>query len=218
MRYGIIDNEICKDLFEKINGKSICDKCRENRKEFIERDKKDDHFSNMLLGFSSKEIKIPVDILIVGQDHGGREDLFRDQLGIDEEIDSFAKYYLRDSLVSFHQKEMRELFQYLDSKKKTWVFTDLIKCYVKNFPHNKQLAIDNCKTYLDNQIKVLRPRKILALGQLVARTYFKIKKRINHKEIINYNGSELIRSIFPSARTVDLWIRKGGWDSIIKNL
>ena len=79
MTYGILTNQTCLTLFEKINRRPYCNECQKKRSKFLEKDKKHNScYSNLLLGFSSEDIDIPIDVLIVAEAHGGgREENFR---------------------------------------------------------------------------------------------------------------------------------------------
>jgi len=233
MTYGILTNQTCLTLFEKINRRPYCNECQKQRSKFLEKDKKHNScYSNLLLGFSSEDIDIPIDVLIVAEAHGGgRKENFRPQLDLEREIAGLAEYYLSESLQKFHQKEMRKLLRTLNDNRKTWVFTDLIKCFVwqgkdkKNnlrSPDNKDLAIQKCRIYLDEQIEILRPNNVLSLGRTVTQQYFKLQGKFEHGSIhecrIKNHTFNIVFSIFPSRNTADLWIANGEWKKILPKL
>ncbi len=239
MEYGILINKEFRELFEKINSKSYCSVCQEHkdRKKFIIKDKKyikkdNTNFSNVLPGFSSEKISKSVDLLIVADSHSGTpEKLFREQIGLEKEVNDMNEYYRNAEMETFHQQEIRELLKKLDNKKITWVFTDLIKCYVwhgndkenieLNGYKNRNTAITHCKKYLDEQIKVLNPKIILSLGNTVSEGYFKLKKLEHAKKYIEKvkgKDYEIIHSVFPSRNTADLWVKNKGWAKILKQL
>jgi len=229
MSFGILGDARCRPIYEKINQRELCDKCQAERSPFAILDKKGKPFySNLLPGFSSPEISIPVDVLIVAEAHGGgRHEDFRPQKELDYEISWLAAYYLTDTLRKFHQAQMRVLLQYLDTAKKSWAFTDLIKCFVwHGFDKKSNLdgeinwatAIKYCRGYLDQQIDLLQPRKILGLGGTVAK-YFELD-RPQHGSVqrINNHQSLYVHSIFPSQWTADQWIAKKGWEKVIQGI
>ena len=209
MTYGILTEPTCRKLFEKINKRPYCERCHADRIRFAQYDKKhNDCYSNLLLGFSSEIVKIPIDVLIVAEAHGGGKKNFRPQLDLETEITGFAEYYLTEPLRKFHQKETRDLLNALNDSRKTWVFTDLIKCFVwqgkkNNFKgaDNKRIAIQHCRGYLDEQIDILQPKKVLCLGNTVAKQYFELKKpefkhgSVHKLQIRNHEFS-LVYSIF----------------------
>lgn len=234
MTYGILTEPTCRKLFEKINKRSYCERCHLDRIQFVHYDKKHNEcYSNLLLGFSSEIVKIPVDLLVIAEAHGGgREKNFRSQLDLETEVTEFAEYYLNESLHKFNQKEMRILFKALNDNRKTCVFTDLIKCFVwqgrdretnLRGSDNRLTAIQHCRTYLDEQIEILQPKKVLCLGNTVAKHYFKLKKPefkhgSVHKMQIRKHKFDLVFSIFPSRNTADLWVANKEWDVILPKL
>ncbi|MEM3407065.1 MAG: uracil-DNA glycosylase family protein [Candidatus Aenigmatarchaeota archaeon] len=213
---GILMNPECRKLFEKINNRPFCKECQEKRAAFKEKEQKKGHYSNLLPGFSSLKINIPLDILIIGEAHGGRENLFREQKSLDSEVIEFNYFYRYEKLVTFHQKQMRELFDYLDNVNKTWVFTDLIKCFVwRKKRENEKIAISFCRRYLNEQIDFFKPRLILAIGIKVCKEYFGIKiDKLKHGKKYEISGKKIISCIFPSRNTADIWIENGGWEKI----
>ncbi len=234
MTCGILTEPTSRKFFEKVNMRSYCESCYLDRTQFAHYDKKHNEcYSNMLLGFSSEIVKLPVDLLVIAEAHGGgRAQNFRPQLDLDSEVTQFAEYYLNEPLQKFNQKEMRILFQALNDKGKTWIFTDLIKCFVwqgrdreNNLrgSDNRLIAIQHCRSYLDEQIEILQPKKVLCLGNTVAKNYFKLKKPefkhgSVHKIHIKKHKFDLIFSIFPSRNTADLWVANKEWDVILPKL
>ncbi|HHT9121065.1 MAG TPA: uracil-DNA glycosylase family protein, partial [Candidatus Hypogeohydataceae bacterium YC41] len=212
MTYGILTNKVCRSVFEEINNLPYCKACRRARIEFAEKDKKHDGcYSNLLPGFSSEDVEIPIDVLIIGEAHGGGgEEWFREQRRkVYDEVDQLAQYYLAKELENFHQREMRCLFKALNKSGKKWVFTDLIKCFVSNdkvndkYQKNRREAIKHCRRYLKKQIEVLQPKKILSLGKTVAKKYFNLelgKWKDEHGTIHNCKFPVIV-SIFPSKNT-----------------
>jgi len=200
MIYGILTNQTCLTLFEKINRRPYCNECQKQRSKFLEKDKKHNScYSNLLLG--------------------------------ECEIAGLAEYYLSESLQKFHQKEIRKLLRTLNDNRKTWVFTDLIKCFVwqgkdkKNnlkASDNKDLAIQKCHIYLDEQIEILRPNNVLSLGRTVTQQYFKLQGKFEHGSIhkcrIKNHTFNMVFSIFPSRNTADLWVANGEWKKILPKL
>lgn len=229
---GILKERACRDLFEKINRRPYCEKCQADRIQFAHFDKKyNDCYSNLLPGFSSETVKIPIDLLVVAEAHGGgREENFHPQCKLQIEIAHLAEYYLSEPLQKFHQEQVRELLMWLDANGKNWVFTDLIKCFVSSGPFakknklkgadNRRVAIKHCKAYLDKQIETLKPKKVLCLGQTTARQYFQLEGTLQHgiSRRINNDKSTLVFSIFPSRNTADLWVENRGWERIFARL
>lgn len=233
MDYGILKERTCFKLFERINTRFLCNQCHRERVKFSTMDKKKHNsHSNLLPGFSSENIKLPLDLLIVAEAHGGgREEDFRNQVDLKAEIVNLAEYYLIKPIKKYHQQEMRHLLNYLNNKRIKWVFTDLIKCFVWRGYENKnnldgsenvRIAIRNCSTYLKEQIKTLRPKKVLALGKTVAIEYFKLPNKLEHGNtyagLVGDQEFPIVYSIFPSQFTADLWVEHGGWKKVSNNI
>ena len=78
--FGILKNKKTLKVFDEINTKRLyCEQCRKDRISFSKSDKRhNDSFSNLLPGFSSSEIQIPLDVLVIADSHGGgRKETFR---------------------------------------------------------------------------------------------------------------------------------------------
>lgn len=234
MKYGILEDKKLFKFFDKnINSRKFCKKCHKERLIFARRDKKHNNsYSNLLVGFSSAKINNPIDVLVITEAHGGgRQNLFREQKSLRKEVEVIGGYYLNDRIQKFHQYEMRRFFNWLDLNKKTWIFADLIRCFVWQGvdrqnklvgKENIQKAIKHCRAYLDEEISFLKPRLIICLGRKVAREYFGIEDDLKHSSIykIKLKGLNctILWSYFPSRNTADIWVRNGGWEKIFTKL
>lgn len=231
-QYGILTNKNVKELFEAINERPLCEKCRSDRKDFQENDsrKGEDggkYLGIILPGFSSPEVS-PLDIMIIADSiGGGRKGDFRPEKNIplEEAVHYLGDYYLHDKIATFHQYQMRKLFDWLERDfKKNWIFTDLVKCFVyqgreqvngKDGKANMKKAIGYCSQYLDDQIKKLNPRIILILGSRVASNYCNLRGsqlgQLIHGGRYRYSRDDrqrdIIYSVFPSMRTADIWVK-----------
>ena len=197
-----------------------------------------DNYSNFLPGFSTDIVprvrRRPV--LIVAESHGGRdrEDFKNEDIALEEEMNRLGSFYRDNELQNFHQLAMRYLFDELDRDGIPWVFTDLVKCFVykgnKAKKDNWEPAIKYCSKFLEEQIDILQPEKILVLGSEVRDRYFLVdkedrKKYLGENEPHGFGFSKSVRnreqnlvlSYFPSQRTVDKFIRLG-WDGVVAKL
>jgi len=225
MKYGLLDNKTISNFFRKeINSCKYCKDCKLFRSVFSKKDKKHNNsYSNLLPGFSSKNLEIPIDVLVIAEAHGGgRKSTFRTQKELAIEVNEIGNYYLVDPIKKFHQKEMRDLFEELEKRNLTWVFADLIRCFVWQGNENKldgrknvQQSIIFCKKYLDKEISFLKPKKIICLGKKVAEKYFGIKDKLAHGSICKSN---VIWSYFPSRNTADIWVASKGWTPIFTQI
>ena len=172
----------------------------------------------------------PIGVLIVGEGHGGREgDDFRTQDTLDNEVDKMGNYYLNHPDKSFHQQQVRVLLETLDSQGVSWVFSDLVKCFVwhgidkknnLNGMENERIAKKYCGKYLADQVTKLQPRKILGMGGKVSQYFGVYKAQHGEKRVVNVEGFKTIyfHSLFPTQRTADQWVAKNGWEPIIRQI
>lgn len=229
-KYGILA-EPSRRLFKKFNNeRPFCDECKSERTKFSDKDRKGTPFySNFLLGFSSKNTIVPIDVLIVGEAHGGgrKEDFREKQEELYTEIHQIAKYYRELPDKTFHQQQVRILLENLDRAGVSWVFTDLIKCFVwrgldkdndLDGRTNWNVAIKHCRKYLEGQIALLQPKKILGLGGTVTQDFNIDKPEHGGIYTIKVSNCSYIHSLFPSRWTADQWAVKKGWELIIPKL
>lgn len=225
---GILNNATIKQHYDlNFTKRKFCNSCWESRCTFKEKDQKyNQSYSTLGPGFSSHTLKLPIDILIVAEAHGGgNSDGFCSQRTLEEEINGFEEYYMLNSIEKFHQQQMRILLKRLDSLGLNWVFTDLLKCFIWEKKEgelkgslNKKIAISHCSQYLTEQINLLNPKFIIPLGTTVA-SYFKIKGKKVQGQMFEYSeDSKIIFSFFPSQRTADKWAQVDGWNPILVRL
>ena len=229
-QYGILTEKSVRGLFETINTRPQCNECRLARKDFQERDKKtgedgQKHLGIIIPGFSSMQV-LPLDIMIIADSiGGGRSGDFREETSVplEEAVHYLGDYYLNQKISRFHQHEMRRLFNWLTTDfKKNWIFTDLIKCFVradqiggKERKTNMEIAIYHCSKYVDNQIEKLKPRIILILGKRIAKHYCNLNgkqvRQLAHGQLHRFSmrgrDFDFIYSVFPSMRTADIWVK-----------
>lgn len=99
-------------------------------------------------------------------------------------------------------------------------------CYIANTvkcrpPYNRDPENDEteaCRTYLDAQIHVLKPKMILALGKVAARDLLKIQGEFTlnkyRGQIFQYNGIPVIITYHPSALLRNLENKKPAWEDL----
>jgi len=207
MSCGILQNDKTRSLFEQINDDHChCDPCPFKLN------------SNLLPGFSSQKIEIPVDVLIVAEVPAKRD--YEPQKELISKVTMMNDYYREDPPKSFHQQQIKDLLDSLDERGKSWVFTDIIKCFVSQDSENKRKAIQHCFKYLEEQIEVIQPSGILGLGGTVARG-LKVKESVHGGDCrieIGNHKCIYVHSLFPSGRTADKWVKSGGWGQVLKIL
>ncbi len=95
---------------------------------------------------------------------------------------------------------MQKLLDILDIKLEDTYFLEAIKCYPKDRKYLEKCS-NNCKKYLLNQLKIIRPKIILSLGDSATKTILDIKyKRFSDVVGKEYelNGMTVIPIYHPS--------------------
>lgn len=81
---------------------------------------------------------------------------------------------------------MQKLLDIIDMKLEDTYFLEAIKCYPKSRNYLKKCSL-NCKKFLLEQLKIIKPKVILALGDAATKTILDIKYK---------NFSEVVGEIF----------------------
>jgi len=227
-------NNKIQNVLENILERPLCDKCREERKRYKKYDqKKQGFYSNILVGFASKPIaklNPPIDVMVLAESHGGGnyrkwKDLQSSKLSLENAMRFLEEYYRTKPLKKFHQSCIKKLLNELDQRKYAWFFTDVVKCFVAKTDGNFKSAIEKCKEYLHQQISVLDPRVIIALGNVAWRTLglplerkaVECHGKIKLREILGRKRG-IIYSVFPSQSTADKWIEAGEEPPVLKKI
>jgi len=189
------NEETVFNVFDKINKRELCAKCKADRLEFKDGDIKFGQYSNLSLGLISEDLsdgESIFDIMVVLESHGGtrKNGGFRPtQWETAKELKEMENYYLKENLVKFNQKEIRVLLNELDKMGLTYIITDLVKCFVKKgkdkdriYNPNFEKAIEHCGKYLEDQILAFKPRVIVSLGRNVNYHFFNIDQ-LKHGDV-----------------------------------
>ena len=80
---------------------------------------------------------------------------------------------------------MQKLLDILDLKLEDTYFLEAIKCYPKDRKYLKKCSI-NCKYFLLNQLKIIKPKLVLSLGDAATKTILDI----NYKKFSDVIGKE----------------------------
>lgn len=224
--FGVLSDPSLKEAFTRVNEGYYCGLCRKERASFAERDKKQGQFSNRLPGFSSKKVGRRTDVFIVAHAHAGTDlDRFRGQKTLAGEMSEMADYYRGEPDKSFHQQQVRRLLEQLDEMGKSWVFADVVKCFVwkkgADGEENLRAATKHCTQYLEAQLKACQPHRVVTLGDAVDRA-LGIPRLAHGASVDNVRCAGLtltvVHSMFPSGRTADAWIRAQGWERVLERL
>jgi hypothetical protein len=220
---------LVKDMWER----KVCKECRESRVRWKNKDFKDGHYSNMLLGFGYddiEKIQTPIDVLIVAEGHSGKH-WPENQEDFREVLNHLKGLYLSEKDETFHQVSIRDIIRQFNNKKIKWYFTDITKCYIFNDEdgENFNIAVGNCIKYFEKEINTLNPKIVLMLGSRVQNSIAEkiikpnkiqpLKEKSQTDRNLKYvtdGHTYFLYSIFPSQRTCDLWIKEGNRERLIE--
>lgn len=99
-------------------------------------------------------------------------------------------------------------------------------CYIANTvkcrpPYNRDPETEEteaCRTFLDAQIHVLKPKMILALGKVAVRDLLKIQGEFSlnryRGQIFDYNGIPVVITYHPSALLRNFEYKKPAWEDL----
>ena len=99
-------------------------------------------------------------------------------------------------------------------------------CYLSNTvkchpPYNREAdknERESCKSYLDAQIHLLKPKMILALGKTVLSTILNINEDFSlnkyRGQILNYNNIPLVVTYHPNALLRNIEFKKPAWEDL----
>lgn len=147
-------------------------------------------------------------ILIIGLNpKGGLEK--NSKIGIKE-----LKNYFDGSIPSYFRKfrKVSEKLYRLFGKEKGVAHTDIVKCSSSKFPPKNckrkeaQIIINNCKGYLEEQIKKVHPKIVICNGSSVSKIIRRIiKPRLNYvtSYIGSFGGSEIAVILSGFIRRID---------------
>lgn len=101
-----------------------------------------------------------------------------------------------------------------------------INCYIANTvkcrpPYNRdpeKEEAEACRSYLDAQIHILKPKIILALGKVAVRNLLKLDENFSlnkyRGQIFEYKGIPLIITYHPSALLRNIEFKKPAWEDL----
>ena len=91
---------------------------------------------------------------------------------------------------------------------------NVLKCRPPSNRDPLPSEVDKCEPYLFNQINIIKPKLIVALGRVAARTILKIEKPLKEmrKRTFEYNGIPLRVTYHPSALLRNSNLKKHSWE------
>ena len=94
--------------------------------------------------------------------------------------------------------------------------TNVVKCRPPQNRDPKEEEINSCSPYLSEQLKVIKPKLILTLGNFATRTLLKTTQGITHLrgKIFSYEGIPLLPTFHPSALLHNPNLKKYAWEDL----
>ena len=91
---------------------------------------------------------------------------------------------------------------------------NVLKCRPPNNRDPLPSEVNKCEPYLLKQIKIVKPKLIVALGRIAGKTLLKIDKPLKEMrgQIHSYNGTPLIVTYHPAALLRNSNFKKPAWD------
>ena len=103
----------------------------------------------------------------------------------------------------------------IDKKRGEGVYiANVLKCRPPNNRDPLPSEVNKCEPYLLKQIKIVKPKLIVALGRIAGKTLLKIDKPLKEMrgKIHSYNGTPLIVTYHPAALLRNSNFKKPAWD------
>ena len=103
----------------------------------------------------------------------------------------------------------------IDKKRGRGVYiANVLKCRPPDNRDPLPSEVNKCEPYLIKQIKIVKPKLIVALGRIAGKTLLKIDKPLKEMrgKIHSYNGTPLIVTYHPAALLRNSNFKKPAWD------
>ena len=103
------------------------------------------------------------------------------------------------------------------SREKVYIL-NVLKCRPPNNRDPKQSEIDECENYLKQQLDIISPKLIVALGRISAMTLLRIKESLSNmrKNIYKYEGIDFLATYHPAALLRNPNFKKFAWEDLKK--
>jgi len=197
-------------LISRFEVDKICGECKRMRAFAEEADKKGhatrSAFEIGTWSHAPEELKVPVDVLIVAEGHGGGNEHWSDNpRGQFDVALNFYDYSISKER-TFFNLEVCRMMKRLDELEINWFFTDMMKCFVSfNAPKRKDnnfcLALQECRKHLVRQVDMLKPKVIVCLGNLVSKNFGEFFE--GQQDILD----RMIPCKFPSQMAANSWVK-----------
>lgn len=191
------------------------------------------------VGFSNKESELSDGAMFfILESIGGALAWKTRDDGLEAVIKDLKDYYLKQELITFHQKCIREILE--EFKDYPYVLSDVVKCFVvkgkkETFQKAMEICVDN---FLSKQLNAVKPKVTLLFGtnwatdgliRLVEdsqkpRLEMLKKDKERHGKVLSSlkmsvgYTTTLLYSRFPTQWQADNWIRNRGSKKIINEI
>ena len=91
---------------------------------------------------------------------------------------------------------------------------NVLKCRPPENRNPVQMEIDKCEPYLKKQLKIIKPKLIVALGRISAMTLLKSKESLSsmRSKILKYEGIDFLVTYHPAALLRNPNFKKYAWE------
>ena len=115
-------------------------------------------------------------------------------------------------------KLLDKLLESISLSRKDVYITNLLKCRPPNNRDPLPNEIKACGDYLSEQLEMISPKLIVTLGRISSMTLLKSKDSLTNmrKEILEYEGIDLLATYHPAALLRNPNLKKFAWEDFKK--
>ncbi len=111
-------------------------------------------------------------------------------------------------------KLLDKILKAINTNRSEVYITNVLKCRPPNNRDPLLSEVNQCEPYLINQISIIKPKIIVALGRVAGRTLLKIETSLNEmrEKTYEYNGIPMRVTYHPSALLRNPNLKKAAWE------
>ncbi len=135
------------------------------------------------------------DLVLVGEAPGRQEDL------------------KGEPFVGQAGKLLDKMLAAIDLSRQEVYILNVLKCRPPENRDPRPAEVDQCRPYLNRQLSIIRPRLIVALGRVAAKTLLKVEDSLKNMRgrVFNYEGIELMATYHPAALLRNSGFKPNAW-------
>ncbi len=135
------------------------------------------------------------DLVLVGEAPGRQEDL------------------QGEPFVGQAGKLLDKMLAAIDLSRQEVYILNVLKCRPPENRDPRPAEVDQCRLYLNRQLSIIRPRLIVALGRVAAKTLLKVEDSLKNMRgrAFNYEGIELMVTYHPAALLRNSGFKPNAW-------